>query len=164
MSTDYRWKYWRKLLTFRLWRPDIGKMQLNVSEGMSESPGCTPHSPSDGYQCILLFEEASSTESAKCPCKPEKTNHKNNILKTASMLKKKVIWWFLYEGPCFQTSILSDPGWLLFRSIFTLALSLCSSFSFTSKALISFCYIRRSFNTIKHTEKRQDADRGKALW
>lgn len=89
MSTDYRWKYWRKLLTFRLWRPDIGKMQLNVSEGMSESPGCTPHSPSDGYQCILLFEEASSTESAKCPCKPEKTNHKNNILKTASMFKKK---------------------------------------------------------------------------
>ena len=43
-----------------------------------------------------------------------------------------------------HTSILSEAGWLFFRRESTLPFSLFRCFSFSSRALISFCYIRRA--------------------
>ena len=48
-----------------------------------------------------------------------------------------------YIDTSVHTSILSEAGWLLFRRVSTLVFSLFRSFSLISRALISFCYVKR---------------------
>lgn len=129
------------------WRNSMWKFLLSRQPDQN-LPGCTQNFPSSERGCTWWFGAASSTESARCPCRPAKERRTHWV--TCG-------WWKVHikekENPL--TWILSEAGWLLFNSPSAFVLSLFSSFSFSSKSLIRAFQVSTSKENISFPPTQQ---------